>query len=432
MHLADDPIGLFVRASGEASRALWLRPSSNQALVSLGSAWSFAGGGAERFALAADAWRQLVADALVEGASPAAGPRLLGGFSFDVDLRSGPGYGSDAAPAIDDASLWAGFPSGQLTLPERLFTFTADEAWLTTNRVADPRQQLASTHRQSDAAVQLPRDPAEPHLGLEPVAWQGLVGAVAGRIREHPRLRKVVLARACQAQPTRTLEDALRTLAADYPSCAIFAFAHGDACFLGATPERLIALNDGVATTMALAGSAPRGATPQEDHALAERLRTDPKELGEHAVVVAEVRDGLAQVCTRVMLDAQPCIEKLSNVQHLFTSIRAEVRPGHTILDLVERLHPTPAVGGFPRVDALDVIRRDEGLDRGWYAGPIGWVDAEGNGEFVVGLRSALVRGSTATLFAGCGIVADSQPATEYAEWGWKLRPMLNALGVGA
>jgi isochorismate synthase EntC len=116
----------------------------------------------------------------------------------------------------------------------------------------------------------------------------------------------------------------------------------------------------------------------------------------------------------------------------LLTPIRAQVGPGVGVLDLVERLHPTPAMGGFPRQPALELIREREGLDRGWYAGPIGWLNRDDEGEFVVGIRSALVDGNSATLFAGCGIVGDSDPATECAESDWKLQPMLAALGVQA
>jgi isochorismate synthase EntC len=131
-----------------------------------------------------------------------------------------------------------------------------------------------------------------------------------------------------------------------------------------------------------------------------------------------------------MVADVEPRIHTLPNLQHLITPIRAQIREGRCVLDLVAALHPTPAVGGYPRAAALEVIREREQLDRGWYAGPIGWVDARGEGEFVVGLRSALVRGEVATLFAGCGIVADSDPPTELAEWGWKVRPMTHALGV--
>ena len=249
----------------------------------------------------------------------------------------------------------------------------------------------------------------------------------------HLGLQKVVLARALETHQPKNIDAvaALRQLAQAYPSTTVFAVAHGGATFLGATPERLIALHHGTASTMALAGSTDRGATLAEDQALSEKLLHDPKERAEHAVVVAALREGLAQVCWRIIADAQPRVQKLPNLQHLLTRIRGQVTPGHSVLDLVERLHPTPAMGGYPRQPALELIRANEGLDRGWYAGPIGWINRDGEGEFVVGIRSALVNGSSATLFAGCGIVADSNPAAEYAESDWKLRPMLAALGRG-
>jgi isochorismate synthase len=245
-------------------------------------------------------------------------------------------------------------------------------------------------------------------------------------------LEKVVLARSVEVRHNQPIDAvaAVRQLAATYPSCTVFAIAHHDACFLGATPERLIALQHGTAATMALAGSIDRGATPAADQALAAKLLHDPKERAEHAVVVGALRDGLAQACSRVIADAQPRVHKLPNLQHLLTPMRGQVIPGQGVLELVERLHPTPAMGGFPRQPALDLIRAYEHLDRGWYAGPIGWVNRAGEGEFVVGIRSALVQGSSATLFAGCGIVAESNAAAEYAESDWKLRPMLAALGV--
>jgi isochorismate synthase len=244
---------------------------------------------------------------------------------------------------------------------------------------------------------------------------------------------KVVLARARAVHHRQPIDPvaALRQLAATYPSTTVFAFAHGQTCFLGATPERLIALHHGSAATMALAGSTDRGATPAEDQALTEKLLHDPKERAEHAVVVGALRDGLAQVCSRIIADAQPRVQKLPNLQHLLTPIRGQVSPGSGVLDLVERLHPTPAMGGFPRQPALELIRARENLDRGWYAGPIGWVNRAGEGEFVVGIRSALVTGNSATLFAGCGIVAESNAAAEYVESNWKLRPMLAALDPG-
>jgi len=405
-----DPIAIFSESEGVEDRAVWLWPDTGEALVAVGRAYSLTSSGAPRFSALADTWCRLMADAFIETSAPF-GPLALGGFSFD--------------PQREASDLWDGFPDARMVLPERLFATRAGAAWLTTNTIAEPRGvhlERARTNRQPMSHAR---------TGLAPREWQDLVATTAHGIRDGSLgVQKVVLARAQQAQPTRSIAAALRTLAADYPSCTVFAFAHGGACFLGASPERLISLHDGTATTMALAGTALRGATIEEDDAIAECLRGDPKERVEHSLVVGALRDALDDVCARVVVDAQPRVRKLSNVQHLLTALHGQVESGRGVLDLVERLHPTPAVGGLPRARAEHIIRQQEALDRGWYGGPIGWMDARGEGEFVVGLRSAVVSQDRATLFAGCGIVGDSNPATEYAEWGWKLRPMQIALGI--
>jgi len=410
-----EAIGFFASAAGVQDRALWLRPASGDALAGVGAARTIVGTGAGRLRQIAATWRDLLRDAVLDGA-PGSGPLLLGGFSFDP-ARTQP------------SALWAGFPDARMVLPERMLQVQEGGAWLVTNVVVDPEDDFQAPEPRPSTSL------TNAESLLSPAAWQALVGSVAHGIRDGqlgPELTKVVLARAQQIEQTRPIDprSALRYLAASYPSCTVFAIAHGDRCFLGATPERLIALHDGTASTVALAGSGPRGATRAEDERLAEQLLHDPKERAEHAIVVGALRDGLGQLCTRVISDTQPQIKQLANVQHLFTPVRGEVVAGVGVLELVERLHPTPAVGGFPRQPALQLIRDREALDRGWYAGPIGWLNRAGEGEFVVGIRSALVDGNSATLFAGCGIVADSDPATEYAESGWKLQPMRAALGI--
>jgi isochorismate synthase len=402
-----DAISFFGQATTQ-DRALWLRPASGEALVGIGAAHRLIASGPDRFQQVAEAWRALLADAVMDDSS---GPLLLGGFSFDpLRLRS---------------QLWDGFPDAMFVVPERTLTLRDGNAWLTTNVLAGPTVILDKTRQ---------RATRNPQRTLTAEQWQTRVGSLVRGIRGGQLgVDKVVLARQqhlSQPQPIDA-QAALRRLADSYPSCTVFAISHRDACFLGATPERLITLRNGTASTMALAGSVARGATQAEDDLLAQQFLRDPKERAEHSIVVAALRDGLAAdgLCSGVIADAQPRVQKLPNLQHLMTPIRGQVAPGRCVLDLVERLHPTPAVGGFPRQRALEIIRAWEHLDRGWYAGPLGWVNQHGEGEFVVGIRSALVRGSEATLFAGCGIVADSDPAAEYAESGWKLRPMLAALG---
>jgi len=399
-----DAIDVFAAAGSSRERGLWLRPATNEAMVAIGCAYSLVGSGPRRFEQVSAAWRDLLTHALIDG--PSGGPRLFGGFSFD--------------PLQARSPLWTGFPDGRMVLPERLLAQRGGTAWLTTNLVVGAESRPA------------PREAARTGEAPPPLTseeWQALVGRVAGGVRGgHLGVSKVVLARAQQVRVGRSNECALRDLAARYPECTVFAIGHREACFLGATPERLIAVHAGVASTMALAGSAPRGKTPAEDDCLGERLLASPKERAEHAVVVAALREGLGRACTGIVAEAEPTLHKLANVQHLLTPIRGHVPSGRSVLDLLDHLHPTPAVGGYPRAAALELIRTHEALERGWYAGPIGWMDANGEGEFVVALRSGLVRGDTATLFAGCGIVADSDPVAEAAEWGWKLRPMLGAL----
>lgn len=189
-----------------------------------------------------------------------------------------------------------------------------------------------------------------------------------------------------------------------------------------------MSLRNGAVSAHGLAGSIGRGATPEEDARLGAQLLASAKDLAEHEIVVRTIRENLADICTDLHAPAAPTLLKLRNVQHLFTPISSTIVAGRTIFDLIERLHPTPAVGGRPREQALDWIREHEQLDRGWYAGPVGWLDAGGDGEFAVALRSALTEGNQAVLFAGCGIVADSDPAREYQESQIKLRAMLGAL----
>ena len=223
---------------------------------------------------------------------------------------------------------------------------------------------------------------------------------------------------------TRSLHN-LRTL---YPDCAVFAIGNGKGqTFMGASPERLVSLQQRHLITDALAGSAPRGQTASEDTQIADRLLTSPKELHEHQVV----SQFITQQLIRLGLSPQRSplrLLQLSQIQHLHTPIQALVPDEVSLLEIVAALHPTPAVAGVPRALACDHIRQHEGFERSLYAAPIGWLDHQGNGEFIVGIRSALLNGCTARLFAGAGIVAGSTPDRELAEVQLKLQTLLSAL----
>ncbi len=227
------------------------------------------------------------------------------------------------------------------------------------------------------------------------------------------------------------VNEALRHLRAAHPDCYVFCIWREGAAFLGASPERLARFEGRLVKVSTLAGSIRRGASPEEDEALGEILLASAKDRAEHEVVRRALWETLTELCDDVTAEEGPTLLSLAQVHHLHTAVAARLRDGHTPLQLVARMHPTPAVGGAPRDAALRFLRRHEELDRGWYAAPIGWLQRNA-GEFAVALRSALVRGEEASLFAGCGIVADSDPDREYAESLLKLVSMERALAAAA
>ncbi len=242
-------------------------------------------------------------------------------------------------------------------------------------------------------------------------------------------LRKVVLARdvfATAAEPIDT-RVVLRRLAGRYPDCFTFA-CDG---LVGATPELLVRRAGREVSALVLGGTAPRGGDPAGDEVLGAELLASAKNTEEHAYAVASIRDGLGPLCDTLEVEPRPSLVRLPNLQHLGTHIRGTLTGNGTpksVLALAAAVHPPAAVCGTPTAAALELIRELEHMDRERYAGPVGWVDAEGNGEWGIALRCAQLSGRTARLFAGCGIVAGSDPAAELAETLVKLQPMRDAL----
>ncbi len=446
---AIDPLAAFAAGTHTAQERLYWehqdrRSGGRLALAGIGVAHQIVAEGRERFSAVAGAWRDLLDGALLTGGEDlcGVGPLLLGGFSFD--------------PLRARTATWTGFPDALLTLPRFTLAAVGEECWLTTNVLVEPdgnaaaeavlraRAELligaghAVTHAPGKQA------PYELEDVLPADQWRAMVARTAREIREE-RFAKVVLAR--QARLTLTNEDdrfdvaaALAHLRNAYPSSFLFAVAQPgsdpatERIFLSATPERLLHLHGGMMETSCLAGSIQRGASPEEDLLLGAQLLASAKDRREHAVVTDVLREALAPLCHTLTVPDAPVLLRLANVQHLHTPIhgrlaaQADGVPAN-ILHLIERLHPTPAVGGFPRLEALQAIREREHLDRGWYAAPVGWLDRHGEGEFAVAIRSALLEGPReALLFAGCGIVGDSDPQSEYVESRIKMNAMLSAL----
>lgn len=257
----------------------------------------------------------------------------------------------------------------------------------------------------------------------------GAVSRALEEIRDR-QYDKVVLARMVAIAADGGIETGrvLARLMDRYTGGYVFKMAAGDAAWVGATPELLCQAKDGIFSTAALAGSAPRGETPESDDAIAARLLGDAKEQHEHRLVVEALREGLAPFCDGISAQSAPEILRNATIQHLRTPIEGRLRDGANLLGVLGTLHPSPAVGGSPRPVALDAIQRLEGMDRGWYAGPIGRLGFDGDGEFAVALRSGLIHGGVAQLYAGAGIVCGSNPDREFDETNIKLRPLLEAI----
>jgi menaquinone-specific isochorismate synthase len=225
-----------------------------------------------------------------------------------------------------------------------------------------------------------------------------------------------------------SLTESLKNLAIIHPDCYVFSVSNGQGnCFIGASPERLISIHNQELATDALAGSAPRGKNQLQDAKLAEKLLNSEKERREHQAVSNFIVKNLQKLGLNPQKSPLQILQ-LSNIQHLWTPIHAQV-PSHIHpLDIVAQLHPTPAVAGVPTKIACEQIRLYEMFDRSLYAAPIGWIDTQGNSEFIVGIRSALITGNHARLYGGAGIVAGSDPDKEFAEVQLKLQSLLKAL----
>ena len=391
----DDPGDLIARLPHPAALA-WVR--HGEGIVGWGEAARVdLPGGPDRFDVAARWLRDRFGAASIddEVGVPGSGPVAFGGFGFDPKS-----------------------PDSVLIVPRRILGRRGGRAWLTTIG-EDP------------GPAALPRPPRPPGRltwsdgALNAPAWQAAVAAAVDRIRGG-HLGKVVLARDLYAHAPEPIDARvlLARLAARFPGC----YTYSCAGLVGATPELLIRRTGGEVASLVLAGTTARGTSPDDDARRAARLSSSPKDLEEHAYAAEMVRDALAPLCSHLTVPDRPQLLTLPNVMHLASPVRGRLDGERSVLDVLAALHPTPAVCGTPTGTALHLIRELEGMDRGRYAGPVGWVDARGDGEWGIALRCAQLEGTRARLFAGCGIVADSDPAAELAEAQTKFRAMQYAL----
>ncbi len=409
-----DPLEVFA-AAGTAPRFFWEQPSAGRYRVGVGCAARLASAGVGRFHEAGIAAQELFDTISWEGEGVRVA-QLLGGFSF--------------APSQAQGGLWQGFPDGELRLPEVTYWSDGDRC----TRVSRAGSAWLNLRPRPVALGHPVRGVVEiGNGGREAYAEQ--VQRILDDIRAG-QVQKVVLARQVHITAGSDIDPIawLVALRERFPTCTLFAVGDGPTVFLGASPERLLRAQGEWVETAALAGTAPRGASRAADHALGEALRDSSKNGAEHAVVVQYLRSVLDECCEDVQVAREPSLLRTRTVQHLCTEIRARrrERSAAALLELVGRIHPTPAVGGAPRDAALRWIHENEATERGWFAGPVGYVQSDGDGEFAVALRSALVRGRSATAWAGAGIVERSQPMAEFTETELKLRTVLGPLLWGA
>jgi isochorismate synthase len=393
------------------------------ALATLGAAAVIEAAGDDRFAVAARASRALAHGALAD----AGGPRFVGGFAFAPDGGASP--------------EWRSLAPAQLVMPEVALSRGDGSAFMTLTAVVDGDESVDGVvERLVDRAGSLRADPM-PLLDPNPVERARVASAAppehfeAAVTRAVERiaagdLTKVVLAREVRVHSPDPIDpapiyDGLRTV---FPSCYCYLVGTPELAFVGASPELLVRRDGARAQTVALAGTRRRSADPSVDRHLGEQLLSSPKDREEQAIVTRRIERTLAPVSVWVAAADEPVLVKVHNVQHLATPIRAQLAEPVASVELAGRLHPTPAVGGEPAEKALPLIPALEGLDRGWYAGPVGWTDLAEDGEFCVALRCALLRGNVAHLYAGEGIVADSEPAQELEANEAKLQALLPLL----
>jgi menaquinone-specific isochorismate synthase len=377
----------------------WIR--QGEGLVGWGAAASIAVSGPQRFAQATAWWREMCAGLLVDDAVRlrGTGPVAFGSFAFDGSRGS-----------------------SILVVPRVLLGRRNGRAWLTTfGDTPLPRRVVAAA---------APTEVTYAEGTLSSVEWEDAVATAVKRIAAG-ELEKVVLARDLVVGAAAPVDPRwlLARLADGYPACWSFVVDG----LIGATPEMLVRLDNSLVTSRVLAGTIRRSGDDARDLALAASLARSSKDLDEHEYAVRSVADVLAPHCTGMSVPESPFVLHLPNVMHLATDVAGVLADGSTSLELAAALHPTAAVCGTPRDAALRVIRDVEGMDRDRYAGPVGWMDASGDGDWGIALRCARidpVDGRRLRLFAGCGVVAGSDPEAELAESQAKFVPMRDALSA--
>lgn len=408
-------------------RFFWQNREKTFTLVGLGHAYTVSTNADDaRYKQVEEAWQHVLKN--VDVAQMPQQPILFGSFTFD--------------PKKTKAEEWSAFPEGFFTLATHQLVIRNEQIFMSTFYVSDvpvTTQQQEKLRKERDellhsAQVNGVSSFTKPTIvstvERHKEAYLQSIENVTTRIKQQ-EADKVVIARslALTFEQPITSDALLAQITNEQQESYLFVFEQGEDFFFGASPERLVMVKDHDAYSSCVAGSIKRGATKLQDDAYGNELLNDAKNLQEHQYVVDMISQSFEENCATYQLPNGPKLLKIRDIQHLFTPIEGQLKQEANILHMVQNLHPTPALGGAPRGEALEIIREYEPTDRGVYAAPIGWMNATGDGEFAVAIRSALVHDQRAYLYAGGGIVADSVPQSEYEETLVKFRPMLRAFG---
>jgi menaquinone-specific isochorismate synthase len=412
------------------------RPGAESAIAGAEVALACTAHGPDRFA----AIQRFIDDTLEhtiavgDVSAPFGGPHFFTTFAFLDEVESGEPFPAAHAFVprwqVARAGVTTTAVANLLVAPDADLAALTERVWRAHAKFSKFEYQGGAASGGSPEKLRGPAEGAGTVSVREVGDYRAAVARALGRIQAG-EFQKIVLARALDltaAGPLHPLR-VLNGLRQRFPDCYAFSAANGSGhSFIGASPERLVRVSQGVLETEALAGSARRGEGASEDAALAAALLRSEKDLREQRHVLDSIVRRLAPLGLALEFATTPALRRLANVQHLHTPVRAVLPDGVRLLDALARLHPTPAVGGTPREAAVPAIRELENFPRGLYAGALGWINARGGGEFFVGIRSALVEGAHARIYAGAGIVAGSEPEKEFAETDLKFRALQDAL----
>lgn len=408
----DNPLSFYQLGKG-SERFFWRSPSG-EVFVGLGAEIKIKSN-------ISRTWKKIIENAVYLDNNM----RIFGGFSFDCKKKKTP--------------LWQGFADEQFTLPSQMLHIEQEISSVITNILVGPNDNIEILNERYMNQLEDIRNAIDVvkienkivnHEEVNPKKWIGTVEEVIEDIK-CGKSEKVVLAREWKLEleqdgnSTFILSNLLEQQYLSY----IFSFDNGTSCFIGATPERLIKKQSTTIESMCLAGSYKLGETIEETNSNKEILLQDEKNRKEHQFVVDTIKNSLSCICEQIDIPEVPDILEMKNILHLHTPVRGKIEEHISLIDLMNVLHPTPALGGYPKLESLQIIREKEELDRGWYGAPIGWIDGNMDGELAVAIRSGLLKGNEISLFAGCGIVGNSNPQDEYEETKVKFTPMVSALG---